>query len=111
MCDLANSLSKESQFTGSPLKLPPRDRIITLDQTIAKADDAKYKQQWLLHGAKPEDNGPSIESLKKCTKLILSTNGIVVDQPMRASMSQSMTNLMIARLAGESYNELNDVYR
>ena len=111
LVDLANSQYSNSRFTGSPLRLPSRGKIISLEKTIEAANNADFNQQWRLHGAKPGDYNPSAKSLKECTELILSTNGLV-DEPMRSSLSQSMRNLMGAQLTGENYDELLDaVYR
>ncbi len=103
LSDLANNLYRKSLFTASPLRLPSRGKIITLDETISDADDAGYMQQWSLNGAKLEGNNPSREYLKKYNHLILSTAGLV-DEPMRTSMSEPMEKLMNAPLAGERYN-------
>ena len=107
MVDLANSQYSNSRFTGSPLRLPSRGKIISLEKTIEAVNNAGFNQQWRLHGAKPGDYNPSAKSLKECTELILSTNGLV-NEPMRSSLSQSMRNLMGAQLTGENYDELLD---
>ena len=107
LVDLANSQYSNSRFTGSPLRLPSRGKIITLEKTVEAANNGGYNQQWWLHGAKPGDYNPSAKSLKECTELILSTNGLV-NEPMRSSLSQSMRNLMGAQLTGENYDELLD---
>ena len=50
-------------------------------------------EQWPLYGATAEENNVSRKNLKEYNHLILTTNGLV-DEPMRASMSKPMKELM-----------------
>ena len=102
LSDLANSRYRLSRFTSRRLQVAPLGRIISLDKTISKTDDAGYMQQWELNRAKPESSHSLLESpklqrsLKKYNKLILTTTGLV-DEPMSGSMKE----LMNVRLAGQ----------
>jgi hypothetical protein len=93
LSNLANSLYRESRFTGSPILISPLGRIVSLNETISEADREKYMEQWPLYGATAEENNVSRKNLKEYNHLILTTNGLV-DEPMRASMSKPMKELM-----------------
>ena len=103
LTDLANDLYTKSRFTGSCLPVPSLGRIVSLDETIYKADKEKYRNQWRLHGATAETGNfseTSNSSLDTLKKYKLTTTGLV-NEP---SMSKPMRDLIDAPLVGQSYN-------
>ena len=92
--ELSSLANRMYQFTGSSLAVP-RFGKITLEETIIKADEAKYADQWSTYGAKTpgnirlpkddlrlKDDLRSKDDLRKFNELVrnelvFTTNGLV----------------------------------
>ena len=74
---LINIANQMYEVSGAHLTVP-RLGEITLDQTISKADEKGYRNQWRTYGAKPQgDVLSSKDNLREFNKLVLTTNSLV----------------------------------